>query len=74
MTSPENPGDKPYDPFVKQPPPAETSQNGGPAHGTDPSAGYAAPPSPGAPEGYQSPQGYDAQQQYGTPPQYGSAQ
>lgn len=74
MTSPENPGDKPYDPFVKQPPPAETSQNGGPAHGTDPNAGYAAPPSPGAPEGYQSPQGYDAQQQYGTPPQYGSAQ
>lgn len=74
MTSPENPGDKPCDPFVKQPPPAETSQNGGPAHGTDPNAGYAGPPSPGAPEGYQSPQGYDAQQQYGTPPQYGSAQ
>lgn len=82
MTSPENPGDKPYD-FVKKPPTGDTSQPGTPAYGTDPNAGYA-PPSYGtadgasqgydAQQGYGAPQGYDAQQPNGTGQQYGAGQ
>ncbi|MFE0750234.1 TM2 domain-containing protein [Gordonia sp. NPDC058843] len=82
MTTPDSPDNKPNDPFVKQPPPADAT----PAYGTDPAQ------QPGSPDfgtagtsqpGFDNPQYGDQQygtaqqygdQQYGTPQQYGDQQ
>ncbi|MCZ4535823.1 NINE protein [Gordonia terrae] len=85
MTTPDNPGDKPHDPFVKQPP-AEAS----PSYGTDPGQqpvgsefGTAGPSQPGVGNPQYGDQQYGSQQygdqqygnqQYGAPQQYGDQQ
>ncbi|PKZ64968.1 hypothetical protein CYJ73_13375 [Gordonia terrae] len=85
MTTPENPGDKPNDPFVKQPPPADPA----PSHGTDSTQQPAGPDHGAATSqpGFENPQYGDQQyggqqygdqqyggQQYGAPQQYGGQQ
>lgn len=80
MTTQENPGDKPNDPFVKQPPPADPA----PSHGTDSTQQPAGPDHGTATSqpGFENPQYGDQQyggqqygnQQYGAPQQYGNQQ
>ncbi|ANY24537.1 TM2 domain-containing protein [Gordonia terrae] len=80
MTTPENPGDKPNDPFVKQPPPADPA----PSHGTDSTQQPAGPDHGAATSqpGFENPQYGDqhyggqqyGDQQYGAPQQYGGQQ
>ncbi|AFR50268.1 TM2 domain-containing protein [Gordonia sp. KTR9] len=81
MTTPENSGNKPDDPFVKQPPPADPA----PTYGTDPAAGQPGNTDFGtaglSQPGFESPHYGDQQygnqqyggQQYGAP-QYGGQQ